>query len=250
MFKNIIIGLKAYQGVFTLIPKLGLWKYFLVPIVISIVTAVSVGFLAWGFSDTIGVFISKIWVWEWGKETFTSIGTVLGALLIMVIGLLLYKNIILALSAPFMGPVSEKIEAAMTGLEKIESNASFASLLWRGIIVNSRNLFMELLFSIPILFVSFIPIIGFLTTPLLFLVQSYYAGFGVMDYTLERHYNHKDSIAFVRTQSGKAIGLGSIFMLLLLIPVVGIILVLPLSVVAASKVTLDAIPLKKTIYEN
>ena len=60
-----------------------------------------------------------------------------------------------------------------------------------------------------------------------------------MDYTLERHLNYKDSITFVKNNKGIAIGNGIVFMLFLLIPVIGIILVLPLSVTAASIKTVD-----------
>ena len=66
-------------------------------------------------SDNIGRFIAKIWIWDWGKETFTSISTFIGAIVIIAIGLILYKHIIMALSAPFMSPVSEKIEAHLIG---------------------------------------------------------------------------------------------------------------------------------------
>ena len=93
---------------------------------------------------------------------------------------------------------------------------------------------MILLLTIPILLIGFIPIIGLISTPLLFLVQSYYAGFGNMDYTLERHLSYRQSIQFVRNHKGIALGNGMVFMMLLLIPILGIILVLPLSVTAAS----------------
>ena len=55
-----------------------------------------------------------------------------------------------------------------------------------------------------------------------------------MDYTLERHFDYKESIRFVKKNRGVAIGNGIIFMLFLLIPVLGVILVLPFSVTAAS----------------
>ena len=96
---------------------------------------------------------------------------------------------------------------------------------------------MELLLTIPILLIGFIPIIGIASSVLLFLVQAYYAGFGNMDYTLERHFKYDESIKFVKQHRGLAVGNGIVFMLFLLIPVIGIILVLPLSVTAASTET-------------
>ncbi|MCA0152309.1 EI24 domain-containing protein [Winogradskyella vincentii] len=235
MFKNILKGLEAYSGTFALISKLKLWKYFAIPIVISIVTALTIGVTAYGLSDNIGRFISSIWPWDFGKETFTSISTFIGAIVIIAIGLILYKHIIMALSAPFMSPVSEKIETHLTGIEKHQHrNTTFGQQLWRGIRINLRNLGKELLITIPILMLKFIPVINIFSTVLLFLVQAYYAGFGNMDYTLERHFKYGESVQFVRKYRGIAIGNGIVFILLLLVPVVGIILVLPLSVTAAS----------------
>lgn len=240
MLKNILKGIKAYAGTFALISKLKLWKYFLVPVLISVLTAVIIVLLAIWLSGSIGGFIAQIWIWDWGKEAFTAVSNFIGATVIVVIGLLLYKHIVMALSAPFMSPVSEKIEAHLTGIPAhSHTNTTFSEQLWRGIRINVRNLAKEILFTIPILLLGFIPVIGVVSTVLLFLMQAYYAGFGNMDYTLERHFNYKESVAFVKKNRGLAIGNGIVFMLFLFVPLVGIILVLPLSVTAATLKTVE-----------
>jgi len=238
MIKNIFQGIKAYGSSLKLINSLGLWKYFGIPTLISILTAITIGFLSWGWSDNIGSLISKLWIWEWGAETFSSISNFMGAVVVLVIGFILYKHIVLALSAPFMNVVSEKIESHLMGTPSPSSTSSNMSLLLRGIKINVRNLLLELLLSIPIILFGFIPVIGIISSFLLFLVQAYYAGFGNMDYTLERHLGFSESVRFVKNHKGAAIGNGIIFMLMLLIPVLGIILVLPLSVTAASTETI------------
>lgn len=247
MINNILKGIKAYAGTFKLINKLGLWKYFGIPMAISFFTAVLIGFSAWGLSDNLGSFISKIWFWEWGAETFRSISNFIGALIIIALGIIVYRHIVMALSSPFMSPVSEKIEKHLYGTTHNHRNTSNMGQLWRGIRLNLRNFAMEILFTIPIILLGFIPIIGIISAALLFLVQSYYAGFGNMDYTLERHFKYSDSIQFVRKNRGLAIGNGMIFMLMLFIPVIGIILVLPLSVTAASTETLKIINKPSTV---
>lgn len=240
MLKNILKGIKAYAGTFALISKLKLWKYFLVPVLISVLTAAIIVLLAIWLSGSIGGFIAQIWIWDWGKEAFTTVSNFIGATVIVVIGLLLYKHIVMALSAPFMSPVSEKIEAHLTGIPAhSHTNTTFSEQLWRGIRINVRNLAKEILFTIPILLLGFIPVIGVVSTVLLFLMQAYYAGFGNMDYTLERHFNYKESVAFVKKNRGLAIGNGIVFMLFLFVPLVGIILVLPLSVTAATLKTVE-----------
>lgn len=238
MIYNIFNGIKAYAGTFQLISKLKLWKYFGVPMLISILVATSIILSAYALADNFGFYISKLWVWDWGKDTFFLISEILSGVLILVLGFILYKHIVMALSAPFMSPVSEKIETHLLGYQTHQHReTSFSQQLWRGIRINVRNLLLELLLTIPIILIGFIPIVGIASTILLFLVQAYYAGFGNMDYTLERHFKYDESIKFVKRHRGLAIGNGIVFMLFLLIPVVGIILVLPLSVTAASTET-------------
>lgn len=249
MIKNIILGIRAYAGAFELISKLKLWKYFVIPMIISFLTAIFIGIEAYILSDTIGGFISKAWIWDWGKEGFTAISNFVGAIIIIFLGLILYKHIIMAFSAPFMSPVSEKIEAHFYGdVSHLHRKTSFLSQLWRGIRINIRNLLKELLISLPILILKFIPIVNIFSTFLLLLVQAYYAGFGNMDYTLERHFSYRQSIDFVSKRKGFAVGNGIVFMLFLLIPVVGIIIVLPLSVTAATIQTIRLLHDKQELY--
>lgn len=217
---------------------------------ISFLTAVLIGFSAWGLGDNLGSFISRIWFWEWGTETFRSISNFIGSMIIIALGIILYRHIVMALSAPFMSPVSEKIENHFYGTNNSYRNTSNIQQLWRGVRINVRNLLMELMLTLPIILIGFIPVVGIISSVLLFLVQSYYAGFGNMDYTLERHFKYSESIQFVRRNRGLAIGNGMVFMLVLLIPVVGIILVLPLSVTAASTETLRVLENQKASKLN
>lgn len=251
MFKNIFIGIKAYAGAFELISKLKLWKYFAIPIIISVLTAVFIAISAYGWSDNLGEFISKIWIWDWGKTAFDTFTTIFSGFIIIAIGLVLFKHIIMALSAPFMSPVSEKIEAHLLGekssISHLHRNTTFSQQLWRGIRINTRNLFMELCLTAIIIIVSLIPVIGWFTAISLFFVQAYYAGFGNMDYTLERHFTYKESLSFVKKNRGNAIGNGIVFILFLLIPVLGVILVLPLSVTAASSETVKLLNAKNKL---
>lgn len=239
MIKNIALGIQSYFGAFSLISKLKLWKYFAIPMLISLATAIAIFGLAYGLSDNLGKVISQIWLWDWGKTFFTTFSSFLGALFIIIIGLILFKHIIMALSAPFMSPVSEKIEAYLTGnAPYTHRKTNFSEQLWRGIKINGRNLLWELLLTIPILLLKFIPVVNIFSTLLLFMVQAYYAGFGNIDYTLERHLQYKQSIQFIQKNKGLAIGNGAVFLLFLLLPFFGVILVLPLSVTAASITTI------------
>ena len=231
MIKAVFKGCAAYFEAYEIISRLKLWKFFAIPMLISLVVFLLIVFVSYAFSDAIGSYIASFWTWDFGKETFNTISRVFSGLLIVLIGFITFKHIVMALSAPFMGPISKKIEDDFRGVVSQVKTTSSSGLLRRGIKISSRNLLRELLLSIPILLLGFIPVIGFFSAILLFLMQAYFAGFG------ERYFSYQKSILFVKKNRGVAIGNGLVFMLFLLIPFIGVILVLPFSVTAATIAT-------------
>lgn len=237
MIKDFFVAIKMYSKALFLIKKLHLWKYFLIPAFISLVLGILLSLSIYCLSNDIGFSIARFYPFSFGKEIITSAGTILGGLIILGIGIVLYKHIVMALSAPFMAPLSEKVEEHLTGVDC--KMPSMKESLVRGIRINIRNLFFELCIVIPCTILAFIPVIGIVFTLISFLTQSYYAGFGNMDYTLERHLKYQHSINFVKQNRFTAIGNGVLYTLVLLIPFVGIIFILPISTVAATISTLE-----------
>ena len=241
MISNLIDGLKAYLEAYEVISRLKLWRFFLIPMLISVLIFLNIVLVSIGFSDEIGLYISSFWSWDFGKETINTVSMILGGIILISIGLIVFKHLVMILSAPFMGPISKKIEDDFTGVTSQTQVSSPLTLMFRSIKISSRNLFRELLLSIPILILGLIPLIGFFSLFLLFLMQAYFAGFGNMDYTLERHFSYQKSIQFVKANKGIAIGNGLVFMLFLLIPFVGVIFIIPFSVTSATIATVKII---------
>ena len=241
MISNLIDGLKAYLEAYRVISRLKLWRFFMIPMLISVVVFLSVVLVSISFSEVIGLYISSFWSWDFGKETINTVSMILGGVILISIGLILFKHLVMILSAPFMGPISKKIEDDFIGVTSQVQVSSPLTLMFRSVKISSRNLFRELLFSIPILLLGIIPFIGFFSLIFLFLMQAYFAGFGNMDYTLERHFSYQKSIQFVKKNKGIAIGNGLVFILFLLIPFVGIIFIIPFSVTSATIATVKII---------
>ena len=241
MISNLIDGLKAYLEAYRVISRLKLWRFFMIPMLISVVVFLSVVLVSISFSEVIGLYISSFWSWDFGKETINTVSMILGGIILISTGLILFKHLVMILSAPFMGPISKKIEDDFIGVTSQVQVSSPLTLMFRSVKISSRNLFRELLFSIPILLLGLIPFIGFFSLIFLFLMQAYFAGFGNMDYTLERHFSYQKSIQFVKENKGIAIGNGLVFMLFLLIPFVGIIFIIPFSVTSATIATVKII---------
>jgi len=240
MTKDFLKSIGTYFQAIQLIKKLKLWKYFLVPAGLGLVLGgIFIG-TAYGLSDNFGSFISGFWPWDFGKSVVETMSSWIGGFSIIILGILLYKHVLMAISAPFMGPVSEKVEEYLTGspVTKPDSKKETVGILMRSIRLNARNLLIELVITIPLMILSLIPVVGIVATIIIFYVQSYYTGFGNMDYTLERYLNYKESKTFVKKHRGVAVGNGLVFTFMLFIPLIGIMITLPISTVAS---TIDTI---------
>lgn len=241
MIKDFIASIRSYFRAISIIKELNLWKYFLVPALIGLLLGGISITLAYSLADNLGEYISSFWSFDFGKDFVTTASTWIGGFAILIVGIILYKHVLMAFSAPFMTPVSEKVEAYLTQKEtpKIKNKSQFIKQLFRSIRLNLRNLIKELLLTFPLILLSFIPVIGLVASLLILYIQSYYTGFGNMDYTLERYLSYKESKAFVKKNKGIAVGNGLLFTLMLFIPLVGIMLTLPIATVASTIDTID-----------
>jgi CysZ protein len=64
MFSQISRSLRDSRQALILLFRLRLWKYFAIPILIALLTAVAIVSLAWGLSGIVGGLIAEAWIWE------------------------------------------------------------------------------------------------------------------------------------------------------------------------------------------
>lgn len=223
------------------IHRFRLWPYAILPSIIGLVLFVGIIYLIVWLRNQFSV-----WFETW-LETFPSgwFGSVLSGFFIATIVLLvstyLYKYAIIILSAPFMSLMSERIEARLypRHREKGYSLLRFFRDIWRSFRINIRNLFIELLWILIVWgTIVIFPVLAPISV-ILWLVQVYFAGFGNMDYTMERYFKYRETIDFVRRNRGMALGNGMVFLVLLYIPLIGPLIAVPL---AATASTLHCLP--------
>jgi CysZ protein len=232
----------AYGKAFRLIKELKLWLYVWIPGLVSVLVGSIIFWLIFKYADNLGDWITSWYSWQ-GEGIVETIGAILSGLFIALLAFITFKYIILIVVGPLMTPLSEKVEAHLTGkpIDTAFNPVKFLRDVIRGIGLALRNIIWELIFTAVLMLASFVfPVIAPFAAVLLFLIQSYYAGFGNMDYTLERHFNFQESIAFVRQHKGIAIGNGIIFIGLILIGI-GFLIAPSFSTVAATIETVKAI---------
>ncbi len=64
MFSQISRSLRDSRQALILLFRLRLWKYFAIPILIALLTAVAIVSLAWVLSGMVGGLIAEAWIWE------------------------------------------------------------------------------------------------------------------------------------------------------------------------------------------
>ncbi|MEM9822011.1 MAG: EI24 domain-containing protein [Bacteroidota bacterium] len=247
MITEFFAGIKSYFNAFHLISKLRLWKFVLVPGIISVFLGIALFTVVKLMATPFGHWLVSWYPFSWGQDALFNIAFWIGVVFIVALGLVIYKHLVMIVSAPFMSPLSERIEQHLAGVERPFSGFSLTRALkdlGRGLYISLRNLIREVLFIAPLLVLSLIPGLGFIPAILIFLIQAYYAGFGNMDYTLERHFNSSESIRFVKSHRWLAIGNGTVFMFLLMTGL-GFLFAPPLAAVAATVETVKRIDVKE-----
>jgi CysZ protein len=211
--------------------KGGFVKYLLWSGLIALLLFTVLLYGIWTFSDVFGAWIAEIIPWNWAHESLLF-SVVIGLMTLFICWFVAKYLLLMALS-PVLSIVSEKIEKDYK--EKTKSTFSVMSSAARSIRINLRNMIKELVVTVLLLVMSLIPGINILTFFLLFVVQSYFLGFGFMDFYLERHFTFSQTIALVWKHKWAAICIGSIFTFIILIPILGVLVAPYFVTVTATK---------------
>ncbi len=239
MIGGYIKGLSTYFRGLAIISQYNLWIYMLAPALIGILLLTGIVSLGWNISGGIGDWMISFYPFEWGRAWLEKIASVFGGIFVVAFGLIIFKQLVIALSSPFMSFMSETIERRINQNytpPKFTIQKAISDTI-RGLRIALRNVVRELLFTLILFLIGLIPIFTPFTTVAIFLVQAYYAGFGSMDYTLERRFNVRQSVQFIRKNRGFALGNGTVFVALLLTGI-GFLFALPLGTAAATEETL------------
>ena len=242
LIKDFQTALSSYSTALSFIFRHKLQLAFLVPLVLSIILIIS-GFSLVGLLNDLLWERLEVWYdpdsWDfWGAEVLSGFISVLIWLVLRILFFFVYAFIggylILIIMAPLLAYLSERTESILTGNDFPFSWVQLFKDMWRGILLALRNFFIEIALTILLFFLSFVPLVGFATAPILFLISSYFYGFSFMDYTAERRkLKIRESVDFVKRNKGLAVGNGAVFAMVLLIPFIGVSIASFLAIVSS-----------------
>lgn len=222
MFESFHYYLKAHQIVW----KKELRIFLLLPALINLLL---LGVLFW-----ISFLVSDLVISNLEAQLFGAVGEGwLKSILIWVVSFLIriilfacyfmiYKSLILILMSPFLSLLIDRVHQDRTGLNAPWSFRQIIRDAIRGIKIAIRNIFIQLLLMGLIGMIGFLPMVGMVSPFFLLLVEFYFYGFSMMDYTNEIHQiSVNNSIERIRKHKWKAVGNGMVFYLMLITPVIG-----------------------------
>lgn len=147
----------------------------------------------------------------------------------------LFKYIWLIVGSPVFAYLSEKTESIIQGKDFPFTFKQLLKDIVRGIGIAVRNMLWQAVYLFFIILLSFIPVVGWTAPIFALIIECYYYGFSMMDYTMERRKKSiSESFYFINHHRGLAIGNGVMFYLMHMLPVVGWITAPAYAVIAAT----------------
>lgn len=215
------------------------WGYFLGTVIGAIIL-----FAIWTLSKSIeGVIVGKLNSIFNIENHITIVRVVLDFIIrVILIGIFyfIFKTVLMIILAPFLSYISEKVDTALTGREYKFTFKENIGFVIRGIKVALKCFIKELIFTVVVVCLGFIPVINIAVPALLFIVQSYFVSVNFIDYTLERKkMGVEETIEFMSKNKLVLCLGGGIFTILYFIPIVGIIFAPMLTIVAMTKTTIE-----------
>ncbi len=243
MLKEIIIAIQSYGDAHRFIIKHKLWQWILIPgLIYAILFFTGMYFFGKSCNAAIEYLLQVTGVGNWIKNNGAGFLQILFSITYFAVWLIsmllffsLFKYIFLIVGSPVFAYLSEKTESIIEGKEFPFSFKQLLHDIARGIKIALRNTLWQTVYTISIFLLSLIPVVGLFSTFLAVLIESYYFGFSMLDYSCERNkLSTSQSIAFIGRHKGLAIGNGIVFYLMHMFVLVGWILAPSYAVIAAT----------------
>ena len=236
MIRDFFLSIRYYIEGIAAVRRYSLLHLLWIPIILSGVIGLGVIYFSYSFSDELGAWLTGWYDFEQGVEIVRMIGQIISGVLLLIMGVFVFRYLILILLSPFLSYLSQSLNNKLIDdtSQRHLANFNFIQGMLRGVRMALTYGLRELLLLSLLFFFSFIPIIGWFSPFLIILVEAYYIGVGNIDFALEHYFNYKESNRFIRKKKGMVLGNGIIGMILLLIPLVGMLLVPVLGVIAAT----------------
>jgi CysZ protein len=220
LLKEIVIAVQSWGEAHRFIQQHKLFRWIIIPGIIYTLLFIAGMIFFWQSSDGVVTWISRelrIESWlqkersEWLSFLFVMTGMMMRLILVLFY-FSLFKYFILIIGSPVFAYLSEKTEAIIEGKDHSFNWSELKKDCWRSIRLALRNAGWQIVYLIALVLLSLIPVIGWITPLIALLMECYYFGFTMVDYSLARSgFDSTRSIHFIGKHRGLATGNGVLF---------------------------------------
>lgn len=223
MLKEIVIAVQSWGEARLFIQQNRFIKWIIGPGIIYTLLFIAGMLFFWQSSDNVVSWVSdKLGVESWlqkERSAWLSFLFVMTGMMLRLILVLFYfslfKYLILIIGSPVFAYLSEKTEAIIAGKEHTFNWPDLKKDAFRGIRLALRNAGWQSVYLVALIFLSLVPVIGWITPIIALMMEGYYFGVSMLDYSYARAgFTPAQSIAFTGRHKGLAIGNGLLFYLM------------------------------------
>ncbi|MBM3414491.1 MAG: EI24 domain-containing protein [Bacteroidetes bacterium] len=218
--KEIVIAFRSWQEARHFIQQQNLLRGVLWPgILYSLFAVIGLILFVISSNDAVSWMSATLGIEQWlqkERSEWLSFLFVMNGMMLRLVLLLFYfalfKNLILVVGAPAFAYLSEKTEALLEN----NQHRFYWDVVWkdaqRGIRLAIKNTGLEALYFGGLILLALIPVAGWITPLIGLLMQGYYFGFAMLDYSFARsQLTPSQSAVFCSHHKGLAIGNGLLF---------------------------------------
>ena len=223
LLKEIIIAFQSFGEANLFIRQHKMFKWIIIPgIIYTLLFIVAMILFAQSANGAVNWLSQQLRIEPWLQKErnplLAFIFVMTGIMLRLVLFLFyfaLFKYLILIIGSPVFAYLSEKTEAIIENREYKFDLKQILPDAKRSIRLALRNAGWQTVYMIGIIFLSLIPVIGWITPLIAIIVECYYYGFSMLDYGLAKNdFNLQKSIYYSGRHKGLSIGNGIVFYLM------------------------------------
>jgi CysZ protein len=220
-----------------------LWKWIIIPgIFYAMLFTISMYFFGKSATAVISYLTIDTGLQSWLDKLesswigfFFTVASVILWLILMLLYFSLFKYIWLIIGSPVFSFLSEKTASIIEGKNIAFNFRQYLIDVERGVRMAVRNTLWQTVYVLSIMFLSLLPFVGWATPLLAIIIECYYYGFSMLDYSCERNkMSAGKSIDFIGHHKGLAIGNGIVFYLMHFVVGIGWIFAPAYAVIAAT----------------
>ena len=195
MLKEIVIGIQSWSEAHRFISQHKLWKWVVIPGIIYTILFITALYFSGKSATAVTEYFTHILAIkqldpEVSKQLLGFLFTFAGIILWLTLLLFyfsFFKYFCLIIGSPVFAYLSRKTESIIENNDQNTGWSGIRTEINRGIWIAIRNCGLQTIYLIGLIFLSLVPVAGWITPLIALMIEFHYHGFSMLDYGFARN---------------------------------------------------------------